>query len=182
MEALVTTSASDPARSHKLAEDLVRYVAARAAEPTIVTVGESADGIPVVTEEGFAAHRVGGCFEGTLVATAELIRQRPRGIPISACALILPARDLAYLYHHDDAAGVADVVATGPHPIDLPATRAEVSRGLATVMQALTDTRQRPAVASAFLADPTARIGLIPLPAQPDTPAPGGPEQRGPHR
>ena len=177
----MSTPTPDPEPSRELAAQLVRYVAARAVEPTIVTIGESADGIPVVTEEGFAAHRVGGSFEGVLVDTADLVRRRPRGIPTSACALILPARDLAYLYHHDTGDGVADVVATGPDPVDLPTTRAEVSRGLATLMHALADTQQRPMVASAFLADPTARIGLIPPPTQPAHP-PGSPDQRGPHR
>ena len=178
----MNTPTPGAAQSRELAEELVRYVAARAVAPTIVTIGESADGIPVVTEEGFLAHRVGGSFEGVLVATAELIRQHPRGIPTSACALILPARDLAYLHHHDTAGGIADVVATGPDPVDLPTTRAEVSRGLATLMQALADTQQRPAAASAFLADPTARIGLIPPPTQPAPPAPGRPAHRGPQR
>lgn len=178
----MTTPTPEAGHAREWAEELVRYMAARAVAPTIVTIGESADGIPVVTEEAFVAHRVGGSFEGVLVATAELIRQHPRGIPTSACALILPSRDLAYLHHHDTASGVADVVATGPHPVDLPTTRAEVSRGLHTLMQALADTQQRPAAASAFLAEPTARIGLIPPPAQPATPGPGGTEQRGPHR
>jgi len=178
----VSTPTPEPARSHELAGELVRYVAARAVAPTIVTIGASADGIPVVTEEGFEAHRVGGSFEGVLLGTAELVRQRPRGIPTSACALILPARDLAYLHHHDTSDGVAEVVATGSHPVDLPTTRAEVSRGLATLMRALADTQQRPAVASAFLADPTARIGLIPPTTHLSPPAPGRPEHRGPHR
>jgi hypothetical protein len=178
----VSTPIPAPAQPHELAEQLVRYVAARAVAPTIVTIGASADGIPVVTEERFATHHVGANFEGVLVAAAELVRQRPRGIPTSACALILPACDLAYLHHHDTAGGAADVLATGPHPVDLPTTRAEVSRGLATLMQALADTQHRPAAASAFLADPTARIGLIPPPTQPARPAPGWPEHRGTHR
>jgi hypothetical protein len=175
METIVNAPTPEADHARELAEELVRYVAARAVAPTIVTIGESADGIPVVTEEGFVAHQVGGSFEGVLVATAELIRHHSRGIPTSACALILPARDLAYLHHHDTRDSVADVVATGPDPVDLPTTRAEVSRGLTTLMQALADTQQRPAAASAFLADPTARIGLIPPPASRPRPRRAGP-------
>ena len=181
----MTTPTPDPAPSRELAAELVRYIADRAVAPTVATIGASADGIPVVTEESFDARHGGGSFEDILVETAELVRREPRGIPTWACALILPARDLAYLYHHDTGDGVADTLATGPDPLDLPSTRGEASRGLAALMRALTDTRQRPMAAGAFLADPTARIGLVPprpQPAQPAPVKPEGPQRCGPGR
>jgi hypothetical protein len=178
----MSTPTPDSAALRELAAQLVRYVAARAVAPTIVTIGESADGIPIVTEESFTTEHVEADVETILIAQADLVRLQPRGIPTWACALILPARDLAYLCHHDTADAAVEVVATGPDPVDLPTTRADASRGLATLMRVLADTQQRPAAASAFLADPTARIGLIPAPLRPDPPTPGGPEQRGHHR
>jgi hypothetical protein len=172
----VSTPDPDSAR-HELAEQLVRNVAAGTGLTTIVTIGVSADGVPVVTQEGFSQRHLDASYEQLLVITAQLVRQHPRGIPTWACALILPERDVAYLHHHDTGTGLAQVLTVGRNPVDLPTTRLEVSRGLHLLMQTLADTQQRPAAASAFLADPTARIGLIP----PAPPTPGQPERRGPH-
>jgi hypothetical protein len=178
----VSTHDPGPAR-HELAEQLVRHVAAGTGLTTIVTIGVSADGVPIVTREGFSQRHLDASYEQLLVITAQLVRQHPRGIPTSACALILPERDVAYLYHDDTGSGLAQVLTVGRNPVDLPTTRVEVSRGLHLLMQTLADTRQRPAAASAFLADPTACLGLIPPPPQqPGAPAPDRPEHRGPHR
>jgi hypothetical protein len=170
----------DPAQQRELAEQVVQHIAAGTGLTTIVTIGVAADGIPVITREGFSPRHLDASYERLLVITADLVRRSPRGIPTSACALILPERDVAYLHHHDTGTGLAQVLPVGRNPIDLPTTRTEISRGLATLMRALADTQQRPAAASAFLADPTARIGLIPL-TRPAPPPPGTPEQRGPH-
>jgi hypothetical protein len=177
----VSTPTPDPAQQRELAEQVVRQLAAGTGLTTIVTIGMAADGIPVITREGFSPRHLDASYERLLVVTADLVRRSPRGIPTSACALILPERDVAYLHHHDTGTGLAQVLPVGRNPIDLPTTRAEVSRGLSTLMHALTDTQQRPAAASAFLADPTARIGLIPL-TRPAPPPPGSPEHRGPRR
>ena len=177
----MNTPIPDPTASRELAEQVVRQLAAGTGLTTIVTIGMAADGIPVITREGFSPRDLDASYERLLVVTADLVRRSPRGIPTSACALILPERDVAYLHHHDTGTGLAQVLPVGRNPIDLPTTRAEVSRGLSTLMHALTDTQQRPAAASAFLAVPTARIGLIPF-TRPAPPPPDGPEQRGPRR
>lgn len=167
----------------ELAEQVVRHVAAGTGLTTIVTIGISADGVPVVTIDRFGQQQLDASYERLLTTTADLVREHPSGTPASSCALILPDRDVAYLHHHDTGNRMSHVLAVGRNPIDLPTTGLEVSRGLAVLMQALTDTQpSRPAAATAFLANPTARIELLPPPSRPTPPSPSGPEHRGTHR
>lgn len=167
----------------ELDERAVRHVAAGTGLTTIVTIGVGADAVPIISQERFAPQSLDASYERLLTVAADLARRHPRDLPAHACALILPERDVAYLHHHDTGTSPAQVLVVGRNPVDEPATRLQVSRGLATLMQALADTQPaRPAAALAFLAHPAAHLDLLPPPPPPPPPAPGRPERPGPHR
>ena len=71
----------NPAQPHVLAEQVVRHIAAGTGLTTIVTIGVSADGIPVITKEGFSPLHLDASYERLLLTTADLVRQSPRWHP-----------------------------------------------------------------------------------------------------
>jgi len=161
------TDTPDTAELHDIAEQMVRHIAAGTGLTTVATVGMGADGIPVVARTGFSPHSLDASYGRLLDALARMQRRDPRGVPADACALILPERDVAYLHYPGTGDGLAQVLVVGRNPVADPTTHLEVSRGLATLMQALTDTQppHRP-TGSAFLADPSATVTLLAPPPQ----------------
>jgi hypothetical protein len=94
----VTRPTPNRAQLRELAEQVVRHVAAGTGLTTIVTIGVSADGVPVVTIDRFTPQQLDASYERLLTTTADLVREHPSGTPASSCALILPDRDVAYLH------------------------------------------------------------------------------------
>ena len=172
------SSDPNPDELHHIAEQVVRHVAAETGFTTIATIGMGADGTPVATRSSFSPRHLAARYGDLLDVLADRTRRHPPGVPAYACALILPERDIAYLHHHPPGRDLAQVLTVGRNPVQDPATRIEVSRGLAALMQALADTQppHRP-TGRAFLNRPSAQVVLLP-PIPPTVP----PDQPGHHR
>ena len=155
---------------HHLAEQAVRHIAAGTGFTTLATIGMGADGLAVVARSSFSPVDLKAGYGRLLEAAARLQRRSPRGVPAYACALILPERDVAYLHHQGARNRLAQVLTVGRSPVSDTATHIEVSRGLASLMSALTDTQppHRP-TGQAFLGDPSAHLVILPAapPARP---------------
>jgi len=110
-------------------------------------------------------------------------RRDPLSLPVSACALILPDRDIAYIKH-----GTAPMttLTVGPNPKDDPDTHRTVDTGLTAFMELLTDTQ--PADRPAGRPFPSAAPGRVPntsphhRPINGWTPPQPGRDSRSPHR
>lgn len=133
-------SVDDPAARDFVA-GIVRDIAASARSTTITRIGGMRRVAYAVTNP---------VWHGSDLDYAELLaaynreeRRNPLSVPVSACALILPDRDVAYLKHGSEPMTVLPV---GPDPRDDPDTHRAVEHGLTTLMQTLLDTQptQRP--------------------------------------
>jgi hypothetical protein len=172
------TSDPDPDELRHIAEQVVRHIATETGFTTIATIGVGADGMPIVTRSSFTARHMAARYGDLLDVFADHTRRHPPGVPAYACALIAPERDIAYLHHDQAGAELAQVLTIGRSPDPDAATHIEVSRGLAALMAALTDTQppHRP-TGHAFLHRPDAQAVLLP-PTPPTLP----PDQPGHHR
>ena len=167
-----------PDELRDIAEQVVRHIAAETGFTTIATIGMGADGTPVATRSSFSPRHLAALYGDLLDVFTDRTRRHPPDVPAYACALILPERDIAYLHHHQTTGQPVQVLTVGRNPVQDPATRIEVSRGLAALMRALADTQppHRP-TGHAFLNRPGARAVLLP-PIPPTVP----PDQPGHHR
>lgn len=126
-------SPDDPQARH-LVTGVVRDIAAGTGFTTITRIGEvggtnfsvNISFLPTATVD----------YGVLLHAITDLERETPTSLPVSACALILPERDVAYIKH-----GTAPMttLTVGPNPHDDPDTHRVVEEGLAAYMQALLD-------------------------------------------
>ena len=164
------THTLDAHQRQRLAEHAVRHVAAGTGFTTIVTIGVSVDGVPVLTQNPFSARSLDASYGHLLDTAARVEREHPREAPAYACALVLPERDVAYLHYTDDD-GAAHVLAVGRNPVNDPDTHAEVTAGLAAFLQAIQDTQpSHLPTGRAFLAQPGSELLTVPEPAPTDRP------------
>ena len=157
------TPTPDPQSYAQLAEQVVRHVAAGTGLTTIVTVGISADGVPVVTQDGFTPHELDASYERLLDD-----HRRP-GAPAPARRTDLrvrpdPARTRRGLPappRHRQRSGPGAGRRPQPgRPADHPAPG---QPGLAALMQALADTQStRPAAARRVPRRPQRPPGVLP--------------------
>jgi hypothetical protein len=164
------TNTVDSQEPRRIAEQVVRHIAAGTGFTTIVTIGLGADGLPVITHTGFSPTSLDASYRRLLETATSLQRRHPRGAPAYACALVLPERDVAYLHHQQTGTGLAQVLTVGREPVNDPDTHAEVSHGLAELMRALEATQPPPRpTGRAFLAQPGSQLVLLadPPPGRP---------------
>jgi hypothetical protein len=172
-------SPDDPDARH-LITAIVRTIAAETGFTTLMRIGDSRIG-PFAVNQRFL-HEPDVDYQLLLhAAAAELVD--PTGVPISACALLLPDRDIAYIKHGTTPMTTLTV---GRNPIDDPDTHQAAESGLDALMQAISDASppNRP-MGRAFPNLPSGRM--------PNTsgrhghrngwpPPSSGPGRRGPHR
>jgi hypothetical protein len=133
-------SPDDPA-AREFVAGIVRDLATSARSTTITRIGDMRHVAYAVTNP--VLHTPDLDYAELLAAYNREERRNPLSVPVSACALILPDRDVAYLKHGTEAMTVLSV---GPNPRDDPDTHRAVEDGLTTLMQILLDTQpaQRP--------------------------------------
>jgi hypothetical protein len=174
-------SPDDPDARHIIA-GIVRTIAAGTGFTTLMRIGDSPLGPFAITDS--YVHQPDLDYAALLHAAAVVERARPLGVPIDACALVLPDRDIAYIKH-----GTASMttLTVGRNPVDEPDTHQGVHAGLDVLMQAISDTQPTSRPHGRAFPPPTA-----PAPT-PDAspghghasgwpPPPPSAERRGPHR
>jgi hypothetical protein len=137
-------SPTDP-EFRRLAEEVVRHIARGTGFTTIALIGATGAMAFAVTESHLPTDITDPDYGRLLHTAADLERRFPTPLPVFACALVLPERDIAYL--RDASTARASALTVGPHPYDDPDTRQTVEQGLAALMQAIVDTQpaHRPA-------------------------------------
>jgi len=173
-------SPDDPDARH-IVTGIVRTIAAETGFTTLMRIGESPIG-PFTINDRFL-HEPDLDYQLLLNAAAAAELVDPLGVPISACALVLPDRDIAYIKH-----GTAPMttLTVGRNPVDDPYTRQSVQAGLEALMQAIGDTQ--PATRPIGRAFPPMTPGRMPNtsprygPAGGWSPPSSGPDRRGHHR
>jgi hypothetical protein len=170
----------DPDARH-IVTRIVRAIAAETGLTTLLRIGDSPFG-PFAVMEQFL-HQPDPDFGLLLNAAAAAESADPLGFPISACALLLPDRDLAYIKH-----GTAPMttLTIGRNPIDDPDTHQGVEAGLEALTQAIGQTepptrptgRPFPSATPDRPPNTSARFG----PTSTWTPPPPGPDRPRPHR
>ena len=119
----------------RLVRGIVQEIGADVGHTTLIRVGR--DGPAGTTPHVFINQYAYGPdinLAALLTASAIVEPHHRPDLNLSACALVLPDRDIAYIRHGD-----TDVTAVpvGPRPHDDPATRQVVATGLANVMDAI---------------------------------------------
>lgn len=159
-------------------EAVVRDIAAGTGFTTVGFIGETAEAAFAITCS-FRPDQVGERDYGLVLhAAAEMERRHPTTNPISACCLVLPERDIAYL-HDPQANPPLRALTVGPNPYDDPETANEVRDGLADLMGAI---QQAQRAARAFQNRPTGERSGQQQPPGPTRPTHERRNQRGPHR
>jgi hypothetical protein len=173
-------SPDDP-DARQLVIDIVRTIAAETGFTSVVRIGDIGIGAIAVHQPILHEPDVDYQLLLHVAAAAELVD--PTGVPISACALVLPDRDIAYIKHGTTPMTTLTV---GRNPIDDPDTHHGVESGLDALMQAIGDTQ--PPNRSMGRAFPNVPPGRMPNTSGRHgnrngwSPPSSGPGRRGPHR
>lgn len=121
-------------------------------------------------------------LDALLTASAMVEAHDHTHLDLSACALVLPDRDIAYVKHGDND---VTTLAIGPHPHDDPATHQVVAAGLSHLI----DTLHAVAGAGQPRGRPFLTIAVLPPDSGPHPPArngwqqpTAGPDPHRPHR
>lgn len=173
-------SPDDPDARHIITA-IVRTIAAETGFTTLMRIGDSPIGPFTVNEQFLPDPDVDYQLLLHAAAAVELID--PTRMPIEACALLLPDRDIAYIKHGTTPMTTLTV---GRNPIDDPHTHQAVASGLDALMQAIAGTQapHRP-TGRAF---PNGPPGRMPNTSGRHNPLGGwspplsGPDRPGPHR
>ena len=173
-------SPDDPDARH-VVTDIVRTIAAETGFTTLMRIGESPVGPFTINDRFLHEPDLDFRLLLTTAAAAELVD--PVGVPISACALVLPDRGIAYIKH-----GTAPMttLTIGRNPIDDADTRQGVEAGLEALMHVLGHAqpparptgRPFPPAAPGRMPNTSARHGSL----SGWTPPSAGPDRPAPHR
>jgi hypothetical protein len=173
-------SPDDPDARH-IVTDIVATIAAESGFTTLMRIGESPIG-PFTINDTYL-HDPDLDYGQLLRAVTVLERAEPLALPISACALLLPDRDIAYIQH---GAAPMTTLTVGPNPVDDPGTHQAVQAGLDALMQVIGDTQ--PAARPTGRPFPPTAAGRMPHtsplhgPINGWSPPPAGPDRSGHHR
>ncbi len=158
---------------------IVRAIAAATGLTTLARIGENPLGAFAISQAFL--HEPDVDYRPLLLAVAAMELIDPTDVPISACALLLPDRDIAYIKH---GANPMTTLTVGRNPVDDPDTRQGVGVGLDALMRAISGAPppNRP-MGRAF---PTLPPGRMPNTSGRHRdgwpPPPPGPAQPGPRR
>jgi hypothetical protein len=161
---------------------MVRTIAAETGLTTLMRMGQTPIGPFAVTERFL--HRPDLDYQSLLDAAAVAEVIHPLDLPVEACALVLPDRDIAYIKH-----GTAPMttLTVGRNPVDDPDVRRGVQAGLDALMTAIGGTqpparptgRPFPPTTNGHMPNTATRFGQI---GNWTPPPPPGPDRDGPHR